>query len=169
MMRLGRILTGLLLLGFAHAGPVFAQKASGRPVQPAEVKVVFTASTMATEYARGNAGVARRKVSIDDPVRVASISKLVVALGVMRLVEQGKLDLDRDINAYLGWEVRNPAFPDAPITMRHLLSHRSGLRDNVDYIVPLDGDLSQVLAANKAWELRYPRVIISPMPISIRR
>jgi CubicO group peptidase (beta-lactamase class C family) len=37
-----------------------------------------------------------------------------------------------------------------------LLSHRSGLRDNIDYIVPLDGDLSAVMANNKAWELRYP-------------
>ena len=74
----------------------------------------------------------------------------------MRLAEQGKLDLDRDVGAYLGWQVRNPAFPDAPITYAALLSHRSGLRDNVDYIVPLDGDLSVLMADNKAWELRYP-------------
>lgn len=156
MTGLGRILAGLLLLGFAQIGPAHAKRASDRKIEPAEVKVVFTKSTISTEYVRGNAGVSGRKVTINDPVRVASISKLVVALAAMRLVEQGKLDLDRDINAYLGWNVRNPAFPDAPITLRHLLSHRSGLRDNVNYIVPLDGDLSQVLAANKAWELRYP-------------
>ncbi len=151
---------GILLLAMAISGcavptaPVDISAAT--IVRPAQVKVDFTASRISTDFAQGDAGVAGRPVTIDDPARVASISKLVVALGVMRLVEQGTLDLDRDVGAYLGWQVRNPAFPDAPITMRHLLSHRSGLRDNIDYIVPLDGDLSAVLTQNKAWELRYP-------------
>jgi CubicO group peptidase (beta-lactamase class C family) len=125
-------------------------------IRPAQVKVSFTQNSLTTDFVEGDAGVAGRQVKTDDPVRVASISKLVAALAAMRLVDQGKLDLDRDVGAYLGWQVRNPAFPDVPITMLHLLSHRSGLRDAVDYIVPLDGDLSAVLAQNKAWELRYP-------------
>ena len=41
--------------------------------------------------------------------RVASISKLVVAVGVMRLVEQGRLDLDADVSALLGWPLRHDA------------------------------------------------------------
>ena len=41
---------------------------------------------------------ANRPLTIDDPVRIASISKLFVALGVMRLVEEGRLDLDRDVS-----------------------------------------------------------------------
>ena len=53
-----------------------------------------------------------RKLTADDPVRVASISKLVVAIGVMRLVEAGTLDLDADVSDTLGWRLRNPAFPD---------------------------------------------------------
>jgi len=61
--------------------------------------------------------------------RVASISKLVVAVGVMRLVEQGRLDLDADVSALLGWPLRHPQFPTVPITLRLLLSHRSGLSD----------------------------------------
>jgi CubicO group peptidase (beta-lactamase class C family) len=79
-----------------------------------------------------------RMLSIDDPVRVASVSKLLVALGVMRLVEQGRLDLDEDVSVKLGWRLRNPAFPERPITLRLLLSHRSSLRDNgEDYIIPI--------------------------------
>ena len=124
-------------------------------IRPAVVKVDFTSDSITPAIVEGDAGVAGRPVTIDDPARVASISKLVVAIGVMRLWEQGTLDLDRDVNDYLGWRVRNPAFPDTPITLRALLSHQSGLRDSVDYIVPLDGSLEAVLVDPKAWELNH--------------
>ncbi|MVZ98602.1 class A beta-lactamase-related serine hydrolase [Sphingorhabdus sp. IMCC26285] len=156
MIRLGWVLTRIMMMGLLPYSYVHAKEPSKSEIRAAQVRIEFTSSTLSQRLARGDAGIAGRPVRIDDPVRVASISKLVVALGVMRLVEMRKIDLDRDVNAYLGWSVRNPAFPDAPITMRDLLSHRSGLRDSVDYIVPLDGDLSQVLAQNKAWELRHP-------------
>lgn len=65
--------------------------------------------------------------------RIASISKLVTTLGVMRLVEQGKLDLDADVNSYLGFSLRNPAFPEQPVSLRMLLSHTSSLRDGAGY------------------------------------
>jgi CubicO group peptidase (beta-lactamase class C family) len=156
MKRLFAALLTVLVAGCAAPDVPVQSAAAAGAIQPAQVKVDFTANRISTDFAEGNAGVAGRAVGIDDPVRVASISKLVVALGAMKLAEQGKLDLDRDIGAYLGWQVRNPAFPDAPITMRHLLSHRSGLRDKIDYIVPLDGDLSGVMAKPEAWELRYP-------------
>ena len=151
----GAFLASLLLCGCAASPPVEVGAAAG-VIQPARVKVSFTASDIRTDWVEGDAGVAGRAVTIDDPARVASISKLVVALGVMRLAEQGRIDLDRDVGLYLGWQVRNPAFPDAPVTMRQLLSHRSGLRDKIDYIVPLDGDLSKVMANAQAWEAKYP-------------
>jgi CubicO group peptidase (beta-lactamase class C family) len=93
-----------------------------------------------------------RALTIDDPVRIASITKLHVALGVMRLVEQGKLDLDRDVSEYLGWRLRNPNFPDAPITLRLLLSHRSSLTDGIDYALPVDTSVQRAVADPKAWE-----------------
>jgi CubicO group peptidase (beta-lactamase class C family) len=133
-----------------------AETLSGQAnIRPAVVKVDFTTDSITPAIVEGDSGVAGRPVTIDDPARVASISKLVVAIGVMRLWEQGTLDLDRDVNDYLGWRVRNPAFPDAPITLRVLLSHQSGLRDSVDYIVPLDGSLEAVLVNPKAWELNH--------------
>ncbi|MDZ7895234.1 MAG: serine hydrolase domain-containing protein [Sphingobium sp.] len=94
----------------------------------------------------------RRPAKADDPVRVASISKLAVALGVMRLVERGTLDLDRDVSDYLGWRLRNPAFPDRPVSLRLLLSHTAGVRDGIDYALPLDASLEAAMAQGAAWD-----------------
>jgi CubicO group peptidase (beta-lactamase class C family) len=97
-----------------------------------------------------------RALTIDDPVRIASISKLVVALGVMRLVEEGRLDLDRDVSVWLGWPLRNPAFPGRPITLGLLLSHRSSLRDGIDYAIPLGTELRDALADPAAFDAAHP-------------
>ena len=80
--------------------------------------------------------------------RMASISKLVVAIGALRLVDAGRLDLDADISQYLGYAVRNPHFAQVPITARMLLSHTSSLRDDGGYVFPLEKPLSDVLQAN---------------------
>jgi CubicO group peptidase (beta-lactamase class C family) len=80
---------------------------------------------------------------------------LVVAIGVMRLVEQGKLDLDADVSARLGWRLRNPAFPNLPITLRMLLSHTSSVRDHDDqYAIPLGGSVRAVMAEPTSWDLQ---------------
>jgi CubicO group peptidase (beta-lactamase class C family) len=99
----------------------------------------------------------RRAVTADDPVRIASVSKLVTALGVMRLVETGTLNLDRDVSDYLGWRLRNPSFPDVPITLRLLLSHRSSLIDDGEaYIVPLGEALQARLDSPNVWDAVHP-------------
>lgn len=72
----------------------------------------------------------------DSRYRTASISKTFAAIGAMRLVEQGKLDLDRDISDYLGFQLRNPNYPDIPITARMLMSHTSSLEDGTVYSIP---------------------------------
>lgn len=77
--------------------------------------------------------------------RVASISKLVTAIGAMQLVEQNKLDLDADISSYLGFKLRNPNFPNALISTRMLLNHTSSLRDDGGYSFPLEQSLQSVL------------------------
>jgi CubicO group peptidase (beta-lactamase class C family) len=64
--------------------------------------------------------------------QLASISKTVTCAGIMALVETGRLDLDADINGYLPFEVRIPAAPRDPITMRHLLTHTSAIRDRAN-------------------------------------
>jgi CubicO group peptidase (beta-lactamase class C family) len=65
--------------------------------------------------------------------RIASISKTLSTLAVLKLVEAGKVDLEQDINTYLDWELINPAFPSEKITLAHILGHRSGIRDGKGY------------------------------------
>lgn len=81
----------------------------------------------------------------DTLYRIASVSKLVTAIGAMRLVDEGRLDLDTDVSRYLGFELRNPNFPKAPITTRMLLNHTSSLRDDAGYFWGLEVRLKDVL------------------------
>lgn len=130
---------------------------AGCATPSARVRVDFDRVRETRAVARGHADPAtRRRVTADDPVRIASVSKLVVALGVMRLVEAGRLDLDADVSTTLGWRLRNPAWPDRPITLRLLLSHRGSLRDGIDYALPLGTALQAALADPKAWDPAHP-------------
>ena len=121
---------------------------------PASVAVAFDRTRVRPVLAEGEADRAtHRLVTADDPVRIASISKLVTALGVMRLVDAGKLDLDRDVSLYLGFTLRNPAFPDRVITLRLLLSHQSSLIDGDDlYIIPLGTTMQRRLTDPRVWD-----------------
>ncbi|MEM6415682.1 MAG: serine hydrolase domain-containing protein [Pseudomonadota bacterium] len=60
--------------------------------------------------------------------RIGSISKTFTWTAVMQLVEEGKLDLDTDVNEYLT-QFQIPATFDEPITMRHIMSHTTGFED----------------------------------------
>lgn len=139
----------LSLIVAVAAGVVSGPAATAR-VTFDERGVVSIAATGVADAATG------RAMRVDDPVRVASISKLVTAIGVMRLVEARRLDLDADVSRVLGWRLRNPAFPDVPITLRLLLSHRSSLTDGIDYVLPLDSDMREALANPKAWDAEHP-------------
>jgi CubicO group peptidase (beta-lactamase class C family) len=82
-----------------------------------------------------------RNFELDQPFRVASVSKMVTATGFMSLVSQRRIDLDADISRYLGETLRHLAFPETAITSRMLLSHTSGLRNGMDFPVPFNRPL----------------------------
>ena len=60
--------------------------------------------------------------------RVASVSKIPTSIAAMQLVEQGKVDLDADISAYLDFEIERRF--DEPLTLRHLLTHSAGFEEH---------------------------------------
>jgi CubicO group peptidase (beta-lactamase class C family) len=119
----------------------------------AEVRVDFTSQAITSTYVRGVAhqGLGR-PVSAQDPVRIASISKLVMTLGLMRLVEQDTLDLDRDVSDYLGWTLRHPGYPEIPISLKLLLSHRSGLTDEAGYVADTQTRTRDQVLRPEAWD-----------------
>ena len=102
-------------------------------------------ASLAVLAVRGNAVVyegyfGQRSVDKDLPAnadtlyRIASVSKTMTSIGFMKLVEQGRIDLDADVSTYLGFSLRNPAAPDDAITSRMLLSHTASLRDPQDLL-----------------------------------
>ncbi|HZW38131.1 MAG TPA: serine hydrolase domain-containing protein [Ignavibacteriaceae bacterium] len=61
--------------------------------------------------------------------QIASLSKVFTATAIMQVYEKGLFSLDDDVNDYLPFKVRNPNFPDKPITFRMLLTHTSSFDD----------------------------------------
>lgn len=131
------------------AVPAAAQDA---PPPPATVVVAFDRETITPLIVEGLANKeAGRAVEANDPVRIASISKLIMALTALRLADEGKVGLNRDVSEYLGWQLRSPYHPDAPVTLVHLLMHRAGLSDAGGYIIPLGQSLEAKFADPAAW------------------
>lgn len=84
--------------------------------------------------------------------KTASVTKLVSALGVMSLVEEGQLALDAPIGSYLGYDVHNPSYASTPVTLRHLMSHTSSIKGSY----PTGRQLSSLLRAAGRWNAWEP-------------
>lgn len=142
-----------LLLAFALLLPaqLLAQSGGRRPLTREDLET-FLDALVPNELSRGNiagaivtvvnggqvllskgygySNVARKTPVFPDSTlfRVASISKTFNATAVMQLVEQGKLDLDADIQPYLDFQLPK-RFPE-PITLRHLATHTAGFEES---------------------------------------
>jgi len=62
---------------------------------------------------------------------IGSVTKMFTATAIMQLYDANLIDLDADVNDYIPFSVRHPNYPNTPITIRMLLSHKSGLADSV--------------------------------------
>ena len=86
----------------------------------------------------------------DSTMNIGSISKTVTGVAMMQLVEEGKLSLDADVDTWLPFDLANPHFPDAPITLRQLATHTSGISDRwpvYERLYHYGGDAPRALGA----------------------
>ncbi len=87
------------------------------------------------EVSHGFASIEKNRLNNNKSIyRIASISKIIVAIGLLKLYEQGLVDIDCDISKYLGFEVRNPKYPNDIINLRMILTQTSSIIDDGAFI-----------------------------------
>lgn len=105
---------------------------------PGAVVVVVKDGQVLTERGFGYSDLEKRTPV--DPQRTlfrpGSVSKLVTWVAVMQQVEQGKIDLDKDVNTYL--DIKIPHKDGKPVTMRHLMTHTGGFQETAKDIIFYD-------------------------------
>lgn len=105
---------------------------------PGMAALVMKNGEIESEYYLGMADIeSDRPVNAETLFMIASISKPVSSTALMILVQKGMVDLDARADLYLPFLIENPNFPDTDITIRHLLTHTSSLRDDWDVLDPL--------------------------------
>lgn len=105
--------------------------------------------------ARGGAIELASGVAPETPLQAASIGKPLIAIAVMQLVEEGKLDLDAHVSPVVGFAVKHPRRP-GKVTLRALLAHKAGIVDRPATVgrardVPLADFVKGELAADDGW------------------
>src|SRR3984885_2177694 len=169
-------MAALLVLGIAHAANVPAQPAPAQHPRAAltaedlnawldgylpyalhtadiagAVVAVVKEGQILTERGYGYSDVAG-PTPVDPKLtlfRPGSVSKLVTWTAVMQLVEQGKIDLDADVNQYLDFKI--PARDGKPVTMRNLMQHVAGFEEQAKNIMSEDPKAPGYEALLKQW------------------
>lgn len=121
------------------------------------VVVVVKDGRVLLQKGYGLADVAARRPM--DPertlVRPGSTTKLFTWTAVMQLVQQGRIDLDRDVNDYLDFKVPEPY--GKPVTMRDLMNHRGGFEEGLKDILDYDVARAQ---SNEQYLKTHPRAMM---------
>jgi CubicO group peptidase (beta-lactamase class C family) len=113
----------------------FLPYALGKAGIPGAVVVVVKDGQVVTQRGFGFSDLAKRTPV--DPARTlfrpGSISKLFTWTAVMQQVEQGKLDLDADVNKYLDFKI--PPYEGQPVTLRQIMTHTAGFEEQVKDLI----------------------------------
>jgi CubicO group peptidase (beta-lactamase class C family) len=121
--------------------------ASGPPMASAGVIARRGGGRLALRLAAGHAynAAGSRPFTVNQPFRVASVSKMIATTVFLDHALKTGLDLDIDASALLGFRLRHPNWPDVAITPRMLLGHTSGLRNGPSYPVAFGRPLAEAL------------------------
>ena len=134
--------------------------ALGKGDIPGAVVVVVKNGQILAERGYGFANVAKH-TPVDPRMtlfRPGSTSKLFTWTAVMQQVEQGKIDLDADVNRYLDFNI--PPYRGKPITMRNIMTHTSGFEEQIEDLIVLDRD--QYVPYDKLLKRWVPHRIYAP-------
>lgn len=123
------------------------------------VVVVVKDGQVLLQKGYGYSDVARRTpVSADATLfRPGSVSKLITWTAVMQLVEQGRLDLDRDVNQYLDFKI--PPYRGQPITLRQIMTHTAGFQESSRHLISNNSD---AIPMDRLVKMSLPERIFAP-------
>src|SRR5262249_33022226 len=186
--RAWRYVVGLVAFGMCSF-PLWGQEAKpgGKVADPADLEAFFDGAVAVQRESKHVAGAVVAVVVGDKvvftkgygyadvearhpadpektPFRIGSISKLFTWTAVMQLVEEGKVDLDADVNTYLK-DVKIPSDFDKPVTLKNLLTHTPGFDDVVLGLFAKNAEemrpLADVLREQMPTRVRPPGVLAS--------
>lgn len=143
----------------AFMDDLFAKQMEERHIAGAAIAVVKDGKLF---FAKGY-GYAdlENKIPVDAETtmfRTGSVGKAITWTAVMQLVEQGKLDLDADINTYLDFHIPD-TYPES-ITMKHLMTHTSGIEDR--WLESLTADPSKLMTEREWLIANFPGRVRPP-------
>jgi CubicO group peptidase (beta-lactamase class C family) len=149
----------------AFLDEVLARRLEDYDIPGATVSVVKDGEVLFAEgYGWADVDKVEPVVAGETLFKIASISKLFTAVAVMQLAEEGKLDLDKDVNAYLD-DIQVPAtYAGRPVTLRHLLTHTAGFEDQFTGSVARDAsdlDLEEYLSDQMPARVRPPGEVMA--------
>ena len=106
------------------------QEIQEKNILPGFAVSIFTNDEILYQKGFGYSNInTKQPYSINSVQMIASITKTLIGVSLMKAVEDGKLTLDEEVNDILPYKVTNPMFPNKSITIRHLATHTSSISD----------------------------------------